>query len=96
VHFAVTDHVRASNDADLLAEHFIALYEEILAEPVLVPAEEDLEGISAALSRMGHHLYNDMAASRARYDILIRLLNSKMIGGPLRFAWRMKKRLQAR
>lgn len=93
---AVTDLVRASNSADLLAEQFIALYEEILAEPVEVTPEEELREISATLTRVGHHLYEDMAASNARYDILLKLLNSRVIGGPLRFAWRMKKKLEPR
>lgn len=92
----VTDHIRASNSADLLAEQFIALYEELLAEPVHVAAEEDLASFSGALAKIGHNLYAEMASSRAKYDTLIRLLNSRLIGGPLRFAWRMKKRLQAR
>ena len=93
---AVTDHVRASNSADLIAEQFIALYEEVLAEPRPIGADEELAAMSVALSRVGHHLYADMASARSKYDILIRLLNSRVIGGPLRFAWRMKKRLQAR
>jgi hypothetical protein len=93
---AVTDHIRASNSADLLAEQFIALYEEILAEPVQVTPEEDLAAMSATLTRVGHHLYADMATSGAKYDVLLKVLNSRVIGGPLRFAWRMKKKLEAR
>jgi hypothetical protein len=93
---AVTDHVRASNSADLLAEQLIALYEEILAEPAQVTAEEDLRAMSATLTRIGHHLYDDMATTHARYDILLKVLNSRVIGGPLRFAWRMKKKLEQR
>ncbi len=92
----VTDHIRASNSADLLAEQFIELYEEVLAQPVTISPEEDLQAMSGALTRIGHHLYDEMASARAKYDILIRLLNSRVLGGPLRFAWRMKKRLQAR
>jgi len=93
---AVTDHVRASNSADLLAEQFIELYEEILADPVQVTAEEDLAGMSDALTRVAHHLYGQMASNNAKYDILLKLLNSRVIGGPLRFAWRMKKKLGSR
>lgn len=93
---AVTDHIRTSNSADILAEQFLEIYDELLAEPVNVSAEEDLAAISSALTRMGHHLYGEMAATDARYELLLKVLNSRFIGGPLRLAWRVKKRLQSR
>ena len=93
---AVTDRVRTSNSADLLAEQFIELYDEILAEPPNVAPEEDFAAISSALTRMGPRLYDEMAAGRSQYDVLLKLLNSRLIGGPLRLAWRWKRRFQTR
>jgi hypothetical protein len=48
------------------------------------------------LTRVSHHLYDQMASNTGKYDILLKVLNSRVIGGPLRFAWRMKKKLEAR
>lgn len=93
---AVSDRIRASNSADLLAEQFIALYEEILADPVNVSTDDDLSAISKALSKVGHHIYGQIESNRARYNMLVRVLNSRVLAGPLRLAYRMKKRLQSR
>ena len=92
---AVADRIRASNSADLIAEQFIALYDEILAEPIRVAPEDDLAAISAALSKVGRHLYGQVDSSRARYDVLVKLLNSRALAGPLRLAYRWKKRFQS-
>lgn len=92
---AVTDRIRASNSADLIAEQFISLYDEILADPVRVAPEDDLAAVSAALSRVGHHLYDQMETSRAKYDVLVKVLNSRVLAGPLRLAYRWKKRFQS-
>jgi hypothetical protein len=93
---AVTGRIRASNSADLLAEQFISLYEEILADPMAVSPEDDLAGLSAALGKTAHHLYGPMESSRDRYELLVKLLNSRVLDGPLRLAYRWKKRLQSR
>jgi len=92
----VAERIRASNSADLIAEQFIALYDEILADPVSVAPEDDLAAISAALSKVGHHLHVQMKSTSARYGVLLKLLNSRALGGPLRFAYRWRKWLQSR
>jgi hypothetical protein len=92
---AVTDHIRASNSSDLIAGQFVELYDELLAEPVQAAAEENLDAISANLMRMGQHLYGQRAANNARHGMLLKVLNSRVLGAPLRLAWRWKNRLQA-
>jgi len=92
----VTNRIRASNDADMLAEQFISLYDEILAEPVPVSAEEDLAAISAALSGTTGHLYRQLDSKRRTYDVLMMFLNSRFMAGPLRLAWRWRTRRQSR
>lgn len=89
---AVTDHIRGSNGSDLIAGQFVELYEELLAEPLNAAPDEALQAISANLVRMGHHLYGQQAANSARYDVLLKILNSRVLGAPLRLAWRWKKR----
>jgi hypothetical protein len=92
---AVTDHIRASNSSDLIAGQFVELYDELLAEPVEAAAANDLEAISANLVRTGQQLYSQLAAHNARQETLLKVLNSRVLGAPLRLAWRWKKRLQA-
>jgi len=93
---AVADRIRASNSADLIAEQFISLYDEILADPVRVAPEDDLAGISATLSKVGHHLYAQTEVTRPRSAVLSKLLDSRILAGPLHRVYRWKKRFQSR
>ncbi|HEV7238168.1 MAG TPA: glycosyltransferase family 4 protein [Thermoanaerobaculia bacterium] len=92
----VADRIRASNSADLIAEQFISLYDEILADPVRVAPEDDLAGISATLSKVGHHLYGQTEVTHPRSALLSKLLDSRILAGPLHRVYRWKKRLQSR
>jgi hypothetical protein len=54
----VCDQIRASADIDLLADQYIALYDELLARPFAAAmADEELRAISRSLGRMAAHLY---------------------------------------
>lgn len=93
---AVSDRIRETNGADLIARQFRELYEEVLAEPVQVAAEDDLAAVSAALSKINPHLYAEIEAIRGQNDPLLKLLGARFIGRPLRFAHRLNRRLWTR
>ncbi len=87
----VSARIRASNGADLLATQFTSLYEEILREPVRSDPEE-LTAISTTLERIADQLYTQMEAGARQHKALTAVLNSKLLGPVLRFAWRRKRR----
>lgn len=91
----VTDRIRASHDSDLLAEQMIAVYEEALDGPADVSPRDDLEGIAATLGEVTPRLYAqaDTVAGGTSMRLRTALLNSKALAGPVRLAWRLKKRL---
>jgi hypothetical protein len=91
----VTEAIRNSSGADLLAEQFIALYEEILDKPKRSSAEGDLAAIAHSLNRAATHLYAQMAANRRKLDPILRFLNSPLLRGPMRLAWRWRQRHKA-
>jgi hypothetical protein len=68
---AVTARIRQSADSDLLADQFIALYDELCAQPI---AEGDeLLAVSRSLSRMAAQLYAHVGTAQARAPRLRRL-----------------------
>lgn len=56
---AVCDRIRLSAGADLLADQFIALYDELCAQPAGEPptADDEMLAVSRSLSRMAAQLY---------------------------------------
>jgi hypothetical protein len=72
---AVCTRIRQSADSDLLADQFIALYDELCAQP---PAEGDeLLAVSRSLSRMAAQLYAHTGTGQvasARSGVLTRLV----------------------
>jgi hypothetical protein len=87
----VSARIRASNDADLIAEQFMSIYEELLAAPVRSTAEE-AQAIAASIERLADRLYAQMENSASQHKMLSAVLNSKMLGPVLRFAWRRTRR----
>jgi hypothetical protein len=87
----VSARVRAWNDADVIAEQFISMYEELLSEPVSSSAGE-LRAISAHIERMADQLYAQMETGAKQHHVLSKVLNSKLLAPALRFAWRLKRR----
>ena len=90
----VSARIRASNDVDLLAQQFIALYDDLLADPVRPGGAEELTALSASLQRLTHHLYAQTEDAASRIRELSAVLQSRPFGPLLRFAWRLKKRLR--
>jgi hypothetical protein len=87
----VSRYVRQANDADLLAEQFADLYEEILGEPLRESAHEDLAGISAALVAVNPQIHAQADAAQALVQPLRRLLDAPLIGRPLRLVYRFNR-----
>lgn len=87
----VSARIRTSNGADLLATQFIALYEEMLRDPVRSGPEE-MTALSATLETIADKLYGQMEDGASRQKALTAILNSKLLGPVLRFAWRRKRR----
>ncbi|HEX2123085.1 MAG TPA: hypothetical protein VHL59_15740, partial [Thermoanaerobaculia bacterium] len=92
----VAERIRAANSSELLAEQLIAVYEEIMAEPMEVSPREDLNGIVSTLGETARRLYGQMNTGTTTRSMRLRtaLLNSKALAVPVRLAWRLKKRLQ--
>jgi hypothetical protein len=88
----VSARIRASNDVDLLAEQFIALYDGLLAEPVRSGGAEEMTALSASLERLTSDLYAQTEGAASRISELSAVLQSKPFGPLLRLAWRLKKR----
>jgi hypothetical protein len=90
----VSARIRASNDIDLLAEQFIALYDGLLADPVRSGGADEMTALSASLERLTHHLYAQTEGAASRIRELSAVLQAKPFGPLLRVAWRLKKRLR--
>ena len=86
---AVTDRIRASAAIDVLADQYIALYEQLLHAPLPVAAETDLSEIASSLSRVTRRLSVRTPIPRRR----LALLNSRLLARPLRAIQWMKRRL---
>jgi Glycosyltransferase Family 4 len=85
---AVSARIRASNDAELIAEQFIALYEELLNAPLDVGRED----LSAALERVARHLYAQVGTGAKPYGGLRAALSASPLGGLVRLARRLGRR----
>ncbi|HKO58654.1 MAG TPA: glycosyltransferase [Thermoanaerobaculia bacterium] len=82
----VTDRIRATADLELLLDQYIALYEELMATPVL----DDTRQLALTLARVAKPIYETARVRRS--PIRAALRNSRMLGLPARLLWRWIKR----
>jgi hypothetical protein len=87
---AVSDRIRASAAIDVLADQYIALYEQLMETPVPLAAETELEEIASALSGVTRRLHLRQRMPRRRLAIL----NSRLLAPLLRVMGRLKRRLE--
>lgn len=87
---SVTDLIRATAGVDLLAEQFVELYDELCANHRPLTAEDDLRATAQSLARLSKHM---QMARPERPHLLLKLLNSRVLGVPVRMLYRLKKRL---
>ena len=87
---AVCDRIRASADIDLLAEQYIALYEDLLAQPPPATGEEQLKELATALEALSRVL----RPVRPRHGPRMALLNSRLLSMPVRMLLSLKRMLQ--
>ena len=92
---AVTDRVRALAGTDLLAEQYIALYEELCAVRDVVPAAEQLQEIARTLGRISPRIYEQLGTPQPAMRLRRAIVNSKILAGPLKIVYRLRKRLQS-
>jgi hypothetical protein len=92
---AVCDRIRSSASTDLLADQYIALYEELCAEPVLISPAEQLEDVARTLSFVSHRVYQQLGGLPQASRLRRALVNSRVLAGPLKILYRLRKRYQA-
>lgn len=89
---AVCERIRASAGFDVLADQYVALYEELRRAGVPLSAEEELEELARALSAVSRSLRPPPLPASAR--IKLALLNSRTLSPVMRVLYRTKKRLR--
>ncbi|HEV7920753.1 MAG TPA: glycosyltransferase family 4 protein [Thermoanaerobaculia bacterium] len=82
----VTDAIRASADLELLLDQYVALYEELLATPVIPDGGE----LALAVARVAKPIYE--AARPRPSKVRAKLRNSRVLGLPARWLWRLLRR----
>ena len=82
----VADRIRSAADLDLLAEQYIALFEELLAKPVI----DDTQQLAVSLAHITRRIYGRHAIRSAA--LRVKLLNSRALGAPVRWVWRMRQK----
>jgi hypothetical protein len=85
---AVTDRIRASADLDVLLDQYLALYDELIAAPAAVTAEETLRAVASELSSFAPQLYGRRGAISSASSLKRKLLNWRPAGPVLRFLYR--------
>lgn len=86
----VADRIRAMADLDLLAEQYLALFDELLAKPVI----DDTQQLAASLGRITRSLYQQSTVSLGPMRKM--LLNSRTLGAPVQWMWRLRQRWRKR
>lgn len=90
---AVCQRIRSTAGIDLLADQYVALYEELCSQPVTTPPAEALEDLARSLSRVSTKLYATLSAPPSRTTRLRgALLNSRILAAPVRVAYRLRRR----
>lgn len=85
---AVSDRIRASATVDVLADQYIALYEQLMHTPVPLAPETQLAEIASALSGVTRRLPLRQPVPRRRLAIL----NSRILARPVRaMRWLMRR-----
>jgi len=82
----VADRIRASADLDLLVDQYVALFDELLAKPVV----DDTQQLAVSLSRILRRMYGQTHVRSGTLRTM--LLNSRSLGAPVRWLWRMRQR----
>ena len=82
----VADRIRAAADLELLAEQYIALFEELLARPVV----DDTQQLAVSLGRITRRIYERHSVHSGA--VRTSLLNSRALGAPVRWVWRMRQK----
>ncbi|MEA2239400.1 MAG: hypothetical protein QOC81_4124 [Thermoanaerobaculia bacterium] len=86
----VTDAVRASGGVDMLAEQFIEIYDDLLANHVEWSPADDLRAMAESLSRLSKHV---QIATSGRKPITTQILRWRALRFPIHLLYRLKKRL---
>jgi hypothetical protein len=88
----VTDSIRATAGAGLLAEQFIELYDELLLNRVAIAPEDDLLAMGTSLSNLARYIEKPAAVPES---LLRSLSNAPSLRLPVQFLRRLKKRLRS-
>jgi hypothetical protein len=87
---SVSDRIRASAALDVLAEQYIALYEQLAGTAEPLAPEEELTELARALSYVTRHLRLGPPIARRRQA----LLNSRLLVRPVRMLQWLRTRLE--
>jgi hypothetical protein len=87
---AVSDRIHASAAIDVLADQYIALYEQLADTPVPLAAERELAEMATALCRVTRRIPLYTPIPRRRLAIL----NSRLLARPVRIAQWLMRRLE--
>lgn len=87
---AVSDRIRATAAIDVLADQYIALYEQVIGTSMPVAPETDLAEIASALSAVARRIPIRPPVPRRRLAIL----NSRLLTRPVRAMQWLKRRLE--
>jgi hypothetical protein len=87
---AVSDRIRASAAIDVLADQYIALYEQLMETAVPLAAETELQELALSLSGITRRLRLRQPLPRRRLAIL----NSRLLAPLVRVMVRLKRRLE--
>lgn len=87
----VTDTIRAAAGVDLLAQQFVALYDDVLAEPVVADAAAEAREVSRYMNRVSLHINAQLAALRpAAHGVRKRILENRTLAPLLRLVYRFR------
>jgi hypothetical protein len=89
----VSGRIRDIAGVDLLASQFIALYEELIAANVAVPADDELRAMAGSLEQMLPALYRRPGSGGATARLRRYLTNSRTMAAPARLLYRLKRLL---
>lgn len=90
---AVCDRLRRSAGIDLLAEQYVALYEELCATPRSIPAQDELAELSRSLTVIARNLHSIRPRYARGVQRLRRIANTRPVAAATRALDRLMRRV---